>query len=107
MSSVINASSRSCSCEFQAASHSCAKSATHAASTPSVLVSCWATGPSSVGWPQFVRAGRLPAVGRIEDRLDELGLSLPRPLVAPPGVELPFELVRIHDGLAYISGHGP
>src|SRR4051794_40519490 len=26
---------------------------------------------------------------------------------APPGVELPFELVRLHGGLAYISGHGP
>ena len=46
-------------------------------------------------------------MGRIEDRLAEQGLSLPRPLVAPPGVELPFELVHVHDGLAYVSGHGP
>jgi enamine deaminase RidA (YjgF/YER057c/UK114 family) len=46
-------------------------------------------------------------VGAIEDRLAELGLELPAPLAAPPGVELPFELVRVHGGLAYISGHGP
>ena len=43
----------------------------------------------------------------IESRLEEMGLSLPAPLAAPPGVELPFELVRVHAGLAYISGHGP
>ena len=46
-------------------------------------------------------------MGRIEDRLAELGLTLPVPLTAPPGVRLPFELVRIHGDLAYISGHGP
>jgi enamine deaminase RidA (YjgF/YER057c/UK114 family) len=43
-------------------------------------------------------------MARIEDRLAELGLSLPAPLVAPPGVELPFELVRVSGGHAYISG---
>lgn len=41
----------------------------------------------------------------IEERLAELGLELPAPLVAPPGVELPFELVRVSGGHAYISGH--
>jgi enamine deaminase RidA (YjgF/YER057c/UK114 family) len=46
-------------------------------------------------------------VGAIEQRLDALGLELPAPMGAPPGVELPFELVRQHGGLAYISGHGP
>jgi len=46
-------------------------------------------------------------VGSIEARLHDLGLQLPAPLAAPPGVELPFELVRLHGGLAYISGHGP
>jgi len=46
-------------------------------------------------------------VSAIESRLEEMGLSLPAPLAAPPGVELPFELVRVHAGLAYISGHGP
>ncbi len=43
----------------------------------------------------------------IRKRLTELGLELPAPPAAPPGVELPFELVRVHGGLAYVSGHGP
>src|SRR4051812_44628932 len=46
-------------------------------------------------------------MGAIEDRLHDLGLELPATMTAPPGVELPFELVRVHDGLAYVSGHGP
>ena len=46
-------------------------------------------------------------MGVIEDRLDELGLRLPAPLAAPPGVRLPFELVRVHGDVAYVSGHGP
>jgi enamine deaminase RidA (YjgF/YER057c/UK114 family) len=46
-------------------------------------------------------------MSRIEDRLAELGLSLPAPAAAPPGVELPFALVRISGGRAYVSGHGP
>ena len=44
---------------------------------------------------------------RIEDRLTELGLTLPAPFTAPPGLELPFDLVRIVGDVAYISGHGP
>jgi enamine deaminase RidA (YjgF/YER057c/UK114 family) len=44
-------------------------------------------------------------VATIEERLAELGLELPAPLVAPPGVELPFELVCVSGGHAYISGH--
>jgi enamine deaminase RidA (YjgF/YER057c/UK114 family) len=43
----------------------------------------------------------------IDDRLVELGIELPAPLAAPPGVHLPFELLSVHDGLAYVSGHGP
>jgi enamine deaminase RidA (YjgF/YER057c/UK114 family) len=46
-------------------------------------------------------------VGAIEERLAELGLTLPAPPAAPPGVVLPFEFVRLHGGLAYVSGHGP
>ena len=46
-------------------------------------------------------------MGAIEDRLAGLGLALPAPPAAPPGVQLPFEFVRIHGGLAYVSGHGP
>jgi enamine deaminase RidA (YjgF/YER057c/UK114 family) len=46
-------------------------------------------------------------MGLIEDRLAEMGLELPAPLVAPEGVRLPFESVRVHRDVAYISGHGP
>lgn len=46
-------------------------------------------------------------MGTIEDRLGALGLTLPAPLAAPAGVRLPFEAVRVHGDVAYISGHGP
>ena len=46
-------------------------------------------------------------MGAIEDRLSELGLTLPRPFAPPPGVKFAFELVRVFDGLAYVSGHLP
>ena len=46
-------------------------------------------------------------MGTITDRLDELGLELPEPMRAPQGVVFRFDLVRVHDGLAYVSGHGP
>jgi hypothetical protein len=42
-------------------------------------------------------------MGRIDERLGELGLTLPTPLVAPGN----FELVKVHGRLAYIAGHGP
>ena len=41
-------------------------------------------------------------MGTIEDRLGALGLELPAPLVAPAGVRLPFEFVRVHGYVAYI-----
>ncbi len=44
---------------------------------------------------------------RIDDRLRALGLSLPPPLQPPPGVQLPFQFVRILGQRALISGHGP
>jgi enamine deaminase RidA (YjgF/YER057c/UK114 family) len=43
----------------------------------------------------------------IERRLEELGLSLPRPMAPPPGHAFPFALVRVSGGIAYASGHGP
>ena len=46
-------------------------------------------------------------MGAIADRLAALGLTLPAPLAAPPGVRLPFALVRVHGDVAYVSGHGP
>jgi enamine deaminase RidA (YjgF/YER057c/UK114 family) len=46
-------------------------------------------------------------VGKIDDRLEELGLTLPKPFAPPPGVEFKFDLVRVQNGLAYVSGHLP
>ena len=46
-------------------------------------------------------------MSQIEDRLRELGLALPAPPMAPPGVRLPFAFVRVHGDVAYVSGHGP
>jgi enamine deaminase RidA (YjgF/YER057c/UK114 family) len=43
----------------------------------------------------------------IEDRLRALGLALPAPTRAPPGVALPFAWVRVVGNRAVISGHGP
>jgi enamine deaminase RidA (YjgF/YER057c/UK114 family) len=42
-------------------------------------------------------------MGRIEARLQELGLVLPKPM-KPPGN---FELVTVHAGVAYVAGHAP
>src|SRR5437867_2756748 len=46
-------------------------------------------------------------MGRIEDRLAELGLELPRPLEPPPGVEFKFDLVHVSGGHGYVSGQLP
>lgn len=46
-------------------------------------------------------------MSRTEARLTELGLELPAPLTAPPGTTFNFEHVKVHNGLGYISGHGP
>lgn len=46
-------------------------------------------------------------MGQIEDRLEELGLELPKRFAAPPGIEIRFEFVKVHGDLAWISGHGP
>ncbi len=42
-----------------------------------------------------------------EQRLAALGYTLPAPLQLPPGVTLPFALVRIVGSRAVIAGHGP
>ena len=42
-------------------------------------------------------------MGRIESRLEELGLVLPEPIV-PPGN---YRLIKVHAGLGYVAGHGP
>jgi enamine deaminase RidA (YjgF/YER057c/UK114 family) len=46
-------------------------------------------------------------MGRIDDRLDELGLTLPKPFAPPPGAEFKFDLVTVSGDLAYVSGHLP
>jgi enamine deaminase RidA (YjgF/YER057c/UK114 family) len=44
---------------------------------------------------------------KVEARLAALGLVLPPPVQAPPGVRLPFTPVRIIGERAFVSGHGP
>lgn len=46
-------------------------------------------------------------MGRIDERIAELGLELPEPMQPPPGAVFSFERVRLEGGLAYVSGHGP
>ncbi len=46
-------------------------------------------------------------MGEIEQRLEKLGLTLPKPFAPPPGVEFKFDLVRVSGGVAYVSGHLP
>jgi hypothetical protein len=43
----------------------------------------------------------------IENKIHRLGLSLPPPTQAPPGVILPFRFVHVVGRRALISGHGP
>lgn len=43
----------------------------------------------------------------IDQRLADLGIELPEPMEPPPGAVFRFERVRLHGGLAYVSGHGP
>ncbi len=46
-------------------------------------------------------------MGRIEERLVELGLALPPEVQVPPDVVLPFAFVNLRGDRAIISGHGP
>jgi enamine deaminase RidA (YjgF/YER057c/UK114 family) len=46
-------------------------------------------------------------MGRIDERLAELGLELPEPFAAPAGVEFKFDLVHVSGSDAYVSGHLP
>lgn len=43
----------------------------------------------------------------VESKLAALGLVLPAPMKPPPGLVLPFSMVRIVGTRALISGHGP
>ena len=46
-------------------------------------------------------------MGKVADKLAALGLELPAPTGAPPGVVLPLKWVRVSGPYAYASGHGP
>ena len=46
-------------------------------------------------------------MARIEQRLTAMGLTLPPPVKAPPGVALPFRFVNVVGERAIISGHAP
>jgi hypothetical protein len=41
----------------------------------------------------------------VEAKLEEMGIELPEPLKAPPGMRLPFSWVRTRGDRAYVSGH--
>jgi enamine deaminase RidA (YjgF/YER057c/UK114 family) len=45
-------------------------------------------------------------MGRVEQRLEELGLQLPAAAKPPPGITIPFQWVRVRGNRAYVSGHG-
>jgi len=44
-------------------------------------------------------------MARVEARLEEMGVVLPEPVKAPPGMRLPFSWVRTRGNRAYVSGH--
>jgi enamine deaminase RidA (YjgF/YER057c/UK114 family) len=46
-------------------------------------------------------------MARIEQRLTELGFTLPAQMALPAGVTLPFPFVQIQGTRVLISGHGP
>lgn len=46
-------------------------------------------------------------MGRVDDRLHELGLELPPEVTIPEGVVVPFAFVNVRGDRALVSGHGP
>ena len=45
-------------------------------------------------------------MGRVDERLKELGLELPGEAKLPPGLTIPFQWVRARGTRAFVSGHG-
>lgn len=45
-------------------------------------------------------------VGRVEQRLEDLGFELPAEAKLPPGITIPFQWVRVRGTRAFVSGHG-
>lgn len=46
-------------------------------------------------------------MGKVEEKLDSLGLVLPAVLDAPGGATLPFPWVNVRGDRVFVSGHGP
>jgi enamine deaminase RidA (YjgF/YER057c/UK114 family) len=46
-------------------------------------------------------------MSKIDDRLNELGITLPKPWALPPGVVVPASLVKVRGKRVVISGHVP
>ena len=44
---------------------------------------------------------------KIEAKLETMGLQIPAPMKTPPGMRLPFAMVRMRGKRAFISGLGP
>lgn len=77
----------------------------------------WPSAPANWRWdwrepdrrrqtrPSSCAAG--DTMGVIDQRLATLGLVLPPPPEAPPGVVFPFQFVRIIGNRALVAGHGP
>lgn len=45
-------------------------------------------------------------MGKIEQRLAQMGFELPEPTEPPPGFKFSFSWVRLSGNRAYVSGHG-
>ncbi len=43
----------------------------------------------------------------VEQRLSEMGITLPKPWVLPPGITIPASLVRVRGKRVLVSGHVP
>ena len=46
-------------------------------------------------------------MSKIEAKLQAMGLQIPAPMKTPPGMRLPFAMVRVRGKRAFISGLGP
>ena len=46
-------------------------------------------------------------MSKVEQKLEQMGLYLPPPLVVPAGLTLPFQPVIVRGNRVYISGHAP
>jgi enamine deaminase RidA (YjgF/YER057c/UK114 family) len=44
---------------------------------------------------------------KVESKLEDLGLALPKPPKGQSGVRLPFAFARVHGHHVYLAGHGP